>query len=122
MRFGAPMATSSLTRLILLLLTSVNQRLPSGPAVIPPGQALAVGAVKSVAVPAAVMRPMLPLTLLPSVNQRLPSAPAVIRLGPLFAVGTGNSVTVPAVVMRPILLLLPSVNQRLPSGPAVIPP
>ena len=65
----------------------MNQRLPSGPAVIPSGPLLAVmRCVNSVMVPAGVIRPI----LLPvySVNQRLPSGPAVIPAGPLLAVGS----------------------------------
>ena len=55
---------------------SVNQRLPSGPAVIPVGAALPVGTVNSVSTPAVVMLPI----LFPecSLNQTLPSGPDVI--------------------------------------------
>ena len=73
---------------------SVNQRLPSGPAVMPCGLLLAVSAAaNSVMVPAGVIRPI----LLPpsSVNQRLPSGPAVIRRAAVRR-GDGNSVTTPA--------------------------
>src|ERR1700686_2230695 len=71
---------------------SVNQRLPSGPAVIPRRTLLAVGMGYSVIVPLGVMRPILPIL---SVNQRLPSGPAVISVGVLWAVGMGNSVIIP---------------------------
>ncbi len=62
---------------ILLAPSSVNQRLPSGPAVIPSGPELAVGMVNSVM--AWVVGLIIPIALPPdSVNQRLPSGPAVI--------------------------------------------
>ena len=69
----------------------MNQRLPSGPAVIPMGWALAVGTGNSVM--AWVAGLIIPI-LLPhaSVNQRLPSGPAVIPSGLALAVGTANSV------------------------------
>ena len=98
---------------------SVNQRLPSLPAVIPHGAAFGVIVANSVITPCGVMRPILLVDR--SVNQRLPSGPLVIPHGfapalrPLL-----NSVTTPVGVMRPILLDADSVNQRLPSGPAVI--
>src|SRR5579871_3339806 len=77
---------------------SVNQRLPSGPATIPNGPALAVGVANSLK--AWVVGLIIPIwltaswVLLPrlnSVNQRLPSGPAVIPLGPALAVGVANS-------------------------------
>src|SRR5437763_734208 len=82
---------------ILLPPCSVNQRLPSGPAVIPSGPLPYVGRGNSVIMPLVLMRPI----LLPSgsVNQRLPSGPAVIPHGPLADVGTGNSVMFPAGVV-----------------------
>src|SRR5262249_39060484 len=100
---------------------SVNQRLPSGPAVIPSGRLLAVMPVaNSVTTPAGVIRSI--RSLLSSVNQRLPSGPAVIPLGTLSVViPVANSVTAPAGVTRPTRWPFDSVNQRLPSGPAVIP-
>src|SRR2546427_436020 len=83
---------SDVMRPILLPLTSVNQRLPSGPAVIPVRTLSAVGIGNSVIVPLGLMRPiLLPLS---SVNQRLPSGPAVIPYRTL-TVGTRNSVIVP---------------------------
>src|SRR5262249_55604905 len=68
--------------------SSVNQRLPSGPAVISAG-ALAVvrPAENSVMTPAVVIRPM----AWRSVNQRLPSGPRVIPMGWPLVVGMPNS-------------------------------
>src|SRR6266581_341096 len=92
-------------RPMLFPLNSVNQRLPSGPAVMPKGLLSPVGMENSpVTTPAGVMRPI----LFPeySVNQRLPSGPAVMPRGKVEAVGMGNSVMVPAAaqagaVLRP---------------------
>src|SRR4051794_35958915 len=58
---------------------SVNQRLPSGPVVSPPGALLGVGTRNCVIAPAGVIR----ATTLPmaSVNQRLPSGPALMTAG-----------------------------------------
>ena len=59
---------------------SVNQRLPSGPAVIPRGWDLAVGMGNSVM--AWVVGLIIPILPAPSsVNQRLPSGPVVIPQG-----------------------------------------
>src|SRR5579885_433410 len=110
---------------------SVNQRLPSGPAVMSQGalsgRPSALGTANSVMVPLGVMRPiLLPPMQNPfesrahSVNQRLPSGPAVMPKDPLLGVGRANSVMVPLGVMRPIWWPGYSVNQRLPSGPAVM--
>ena len=99
---------------------SVNQRLPSAPATISEGAALARMPVEnSVMTPAVVIRPIrLPSC---SANQRLPSGPRVIPSGELPGERPAeNSVTTPAVVIRPIRLRPGSVNQRLPSGPATI--
>src|ERR1700731_3351421 len=74
-----------------ILLNSVNQRAPSGPAAIPP-DTLAVGGENSVMTPAVVIRPIL-LLMFSSANQRAPSGPAVIPMGSLLAVGIANSVT-----------------------------
>src|SRR5260221_581293 len=110
-------------RPILFPSSSVNQRLPSGPAVMPNGLQpnlcpQVVGRGNKVELPAVVMRPM----LFPKakVNHRLPSGPAVMPKGPKLFVETWNSVTLPLGVMRPIMPTLYSVNQRLPSGPAVM--
>src|SRR2546428_12924546 len=95
---GGPAKT---TRPILLLLDSVNQRLPSAPSVIPIGPLPGVATANSVMSPVGVIRP----TLLPqdSVNQRLPSGPAVMPCGPRVELGgrrslnrRGNSVITPA--------------------------
>jgi hypothetical protein len=80
---------------------SVNQRLPSGPAVMPKGLLLAVGTVNSVTVPLVVIRPI--LLLLSSVNHNFPSGPVAMLTGSLLAVRPVNSVTVPLVVICPIL-------------------
>src|SRR5271157_3784973 len=114
-------AEETVTRPIRSPLTSVNQRLPSGPAVISSGPLLGVmPALNSVTVPPGVIRPI--RSPLASVNQRLPSGPAVIPRGSLLGVMPAlNSVTVPPGVIRPIRSPENSVNQRLPSGPAVIP-
>src|SRR5437899_832499 len=104
-------------RPIALLLDSVNQRLPSGPLVIPDGKLLSVGRGNSVTFPSGVMRPM--LSPLDSVNQRLPSGPGVIPCGSPW-VGRENSAITPAGVILPMALLPDSVNQRLLSGPGVI--
>src|SRR5579863_6776469 len=61
---------------------SVNQRLPSDPAVILERKVFAEGNENSVILPDAVMRPMDdPPFCIISVNQRLPSGPAVIPRG-----------------------------------------
>ena len=140
---------SRVSRPIWLPRASVNQRLPSGPAMIPPGTLLAVGTANSVIAPEGVIRPI--WLLRASVNQRLPSGPALMTAGTLpdvridwridvkvggkvggkiggkgiggkeiGGVGSANSVMLPAVVIRPIRLPPASVNQRLPSGPVVI--
>src|SRR5690349_19826296 len=70
---------------------SVNQRLPSGPVVMPTGLAMAVGMENSVMVPFGVLRPILLALLQYSVNQRLPSGPSVMPYGCELAVGMGNS-------------------------------
>src|SRR5260370_8245108 len=68
---------------------SVNQSLPSGPAVMPSGRLAGTG--NKVMLPLGVMRPIAPAL---SVNQRLPSGPAVMPKA--VPEGTLNSVTVPA--------------------------
>src|SRR5579871_1219060 len=67
---------------------SVNQRLPSGPLVMPIALS-PCGRGNSVSFPAGVMRPIWPF----SPNQRLPSGPVVICVG---SFGAANSVMVPA--------------------------
>jgi hypothetical protein len=115
---GNSVTTPEVILPILFPAYSVNQRLPSGPVVIPNGWLPAVGTRNSVGAPPSVRPILLPRA---SVNQTLPSGPGAIPTGPLKRVGTGVSVITPAVVMRPILLPLDSANQRLPSGPAAIP-
>lgn len=108
--------------------SSVNQILPSRPAVISAGLPLAGN---SSLTPCVVIRPM---TLTagtgcaaprkpghPRVYHRFPSGPAAITPGPQEEGDRENSVSMPFTVIRPILLALVSVNQRLPSGPATIP-
>src|SRR5579871_2931586 len=117
----------SVRRSILLPCCSVNQRLPSGPTVIPMGKPPEVGIGNRAISPSGVRRPIAPVVL--SVNQRLPSVPAAIPLGRPPGTGEGNSVTCPPGVMRPIALPVQepgapskhSVNQRFLSGPTVIP-
>src|SRR6266568_3243481 len=82
-------------RPMLLPPNSVNQRAPSGPAVMPAGSLLAVGTANSVTTPAVVMRPILSADTADSVNQRAPSGPAVMPTGLLLAVGTANSRILP---------------------------
>src|SRR5438132_41738 len=75
------------TRLVLF---SVNQTLPSGPAVIPSGWLLALGVTYSVM--RCVTGLMVAMRLLVfSVNQTLPSGPAAMPPGELLAVSSGNS-------------------------------
>src|SRR5262249_35184988 len=98
---------------------SVNQTLPSGPAVseLIVANWSAIGNVANS--PAGVTRPMAaPVVISPVPNQRLPSGPAV--MGPAECKGVANSVTWPLGVMRPTSPLNGSVNQTLPSGPAAM--
>src|SRR5205814_2313558 len=103
-------------RPILLVLFPVNQRLPSGPAVILKDSLPVVG--NSVMVPLVVI---CPIWFEAPVNQRLQSGTDVMPTGYLLLVGMGYSVMVPLGVMRPIWFPPYSVYQRLPSGPFVIP-
>src|SRR6266536_5921868 len=97
------MTPAVVNRPILLLMLTVKQRAPSGPAVIPlRSLGLEVGTRNSVMTPPVVIRPILGP---PSVNQRAPSDPAVMALALANAVGMVNSVMTPAVVIRPISLL-----------------
>src|SRR5215472_8265386 len=122
---GVGMANSVITpsgviRPMLLPRSSVNQRFPSGPAVISHGAERGVGTVNSLIWP--VLGSMRP-TRLPgiSVNHRFPSGPAVITRGCPPAV-TGNSATAPvAGISRAtapaVAAFRRSVNQTLPSDP-----
>src|SRR5260370_10716645 len=88
-------------RPILFPPLSVNQTLPSGPAVIPSGELLCVGVGNVVMLPLGVMRP---ISLPPSsANQTLPSGPAVMPLGKLAG---ENSVMVPTTAQAGALLRL----------------
>src|SRR5438552_52127 len=101
---------------------AVNQRLPSGPVVIPVGPAPPL-VLNAMSVPVGVIRPI--RSALVSANHRLPSGPAVMPVVPV-AIAAPNSVTVPSVVICPILVGglngrgSTSVNHKLPSGPAVM--
>src|SRR5712692_10986992 len=100
------MTPPGVMRPILFPKFSVNQRLPSGPAVMMRGLVSRVEGERvwysPVTAPLVVMRPILSDN--DSQNQRLPSGPAAIPRELLLAVGIGNSpVMTPLVVMRPIL-------------------
>ena len=95
----------------------VNQRLPSGPAVMSCGL-LMVACVKLLTTPAVVMRPSELFVVF--VNHRAPSGPTVISLGCEIPVPV-NFVTAPSGETRPMELLAPLANQMAPSGPSVRP-
>src|SRR5262245_28658421 len=80
---------------------SVNQRLPSGPAVISKDVVKLMGSWNSVKAPDGVICPILPGP--DSVNQRLglPVGPAVMPQGMLEAVGIVNSVMLAVAPARP---------------------
>src|SRR5215831_5941672 len=121
---GVGMANSVITpsgviRPMLLPRISVNQRFPSGPAVISHGAERGVGTGNSVSTASGVMRPIRFPGI--SVNHTFPSGPAVITSGCPPAV-TGYSVTAPVDgVSRPIApapaVVRRSVNHTLPSDP-----
>src|SRR2546427_11205911 len=95
---------SDVMRPILLPLTSVNQRLPSGPAAI---SLRKLGTGNSVMVPLGLMRPILLAAC--SVNQGWPCGAKVMRVGLRAPRGTqkmgrGNSGMVPLGLMRTILV------------------
>src|SRR5262249_1957962 len=92
----------------------VNQRLPSGPVVMPLATSVA-GKENSVILPLGVMRPMV---LPASVNHRFPSGPAAISPEPDRTVGKANVVITPSGVTRPIVSA--ASYHKLPSGPVVI--
>ena len=87
-RGNSVMVPSVAMRPILWPLFSTNQRLPSGPSVMPSGEAAAVGTGNSVKTPAGVMRPILFLPC--SVNQRLPSGPEVMNWASRWRWGWGT--------------------------------
>jgi hypothetical protein len=100
---------------------SVNQRLPSGPAMMPWSPAAAVGTANFVIAPAVVMRP---IWLLPaSVNQRLPSGPtAMSGRWPLVVTGNSARTSLPSWLgmTRPTTAAPPpseATSQTLASGP-----
>src|SRR4051794_39207191 len=99
-----------------------NQRLPSGPAVIPlmRVEKKSPDAGNVVTTPAGVIRPI-DAGGPPLVNHRLPSGPVVMASGLAMPVPTKYDTT-PAGVIRPIEFESLLVNQMLPSGPAVMPP
>ena len=112
------MTPAVVIRPILLASSSVNQRLPSGPAAIPAGRCRPVGMGNSVMTPAVVIRPIwLPRFGEPEVAVR----PGRDTSWSAAGRGDRESVMTPAVVIRPIWLHADSVNQRLPSGPAAMP-
>ena len=114
-------------RPISLLPYSVNQRFPSGPAVMIRGFSPGVGSWNSVTVPEGVMRPMALPPGPVSVNHMFPSGPAVMEYGIDPAVTpVRNSVIAPSMVTRAIpaldgALSAFSATHMLPSGPAAIP-
>src|SRR3989442_7646982 len=73
---GATGGPAKTTRPILLLLDSVNQRLPSAPSVIPIGPLPGVGTADSVMSAVGAIRPT--LFAQDSVNYKMPSGPAVL--------------------------------------------
>src|SRR5437868_3190848 len=86
-RANSVVAPEVVIRPIVLLLSAVNQRLPSCPAAMPPADTVlppAMPPANSVMAPEVVIRPILPLS---SVNQRLPSGPAAMPNGLLAKPG-----------------------------------
>src|SRR2546421_11765714 len=89
-----------------ILRPSQNQRLPSGPAVIPMEKEFVANG-NSVIEPPGVIRPIFASTVLVMlwVNQILPSGPtarsSMTEAGMAELTGTGNSVATPAGVIRP---------------------
>src|SRR5258708_1294572 len=74
-------AINLVTRPILLVSCSQNQRSPSGPEVIPFGVLVAEGIGSSVMTPSVVIRPILLAPASRSANQRAPSEPATMPHG-----------------------------------------
>ena len=108
-------------RLILLVVGTENQTLPSPPAVMSPAAAVML---KIVIAPAGVTRPTCQGFVVDAVfvtmNQRLPSGPAVIPVALANWLGMENPVNTPAGVARPTSAADPP-NQRLPSAPVAMP-
>src|SRR5207253_657912 len=94
---------------------SVNQMLPSGPAVIPVGGTFGENAPAVRPVPNEVTVPVMSIRLIAlapwSTNHMLPSGPAVMAPGEVMPVVVG--------VMVPMVPLPNPVNHRLPSGPTM---
>src|SRR5207302_5644762 len=111
----APAGVIRPTLAFSVVIVSVNQRLPSGPAVMAKGK-LPAGRLNGVTVPLGVMRSMLPRS---STNHKLPSGPRVMPAG--IAPGTANSTAAPSGEIRPTFPANSSVNQTFPSGPFVMP-
>ena len=105
--------------MVPVLLTSVNQILPSGPAVIAKPQVM-LGSGDSVTEPEMAIRATLQELALVSVNQMLPSDPAAIPEANWVPRGNGKYVITPALVTAPIRQPAASTNQTLPSGPKEI--
>src|ERR1039458_141810 len=89
---------------MVLLFWPVNQRAPSGPAVIHPGGLSSPDCtapeVESTTVNAGGVA-VVPVQILALQIHRLPSAPAVMQLGALSATGMSNKVTTPDISSRP---------------------
>jgi hypothetical protein len=98
----------------------MNQRAPSGPAVMPAGTTM-LGSVYVVTVPLVVIRPMAPAPARPVVNHSAPSGPAAIQSAEPMQMPVKNvkGIVPLAVVSRPIDP--EPVNHSAPSGPATIP-
>ena len=94
---------------------TANQRLPSGPAVIPYGPAK--GEIETgnslIACVDGLISPICCGPLLHSVNQRLPSGPAVIEMGRSLVLGSANSLM--AWVVGLIIPILPTRELREPN-------
>src|SRR5262249_48039041 len=130
--FSISGASGGFSRATWLPLTSVNQRWPSGPGVIPLGEALARypgGGGTGNSVTQNGSRGTTRATLsLPTVNQRFPSGPLVMAIGWLSASGSSRICGGSLGVTRQILpmsseqctVVLVPTTQRLPSGPSVM--
>src|SRR3982074_2122498 len=105
---------------------SVNQRLPSGPTVMPaiPAPVPLAAWVSLTWTPAVVISPILPPLAPCSVNQRLPFGPDAMESGMRVGTVIGNVVaTVPGAAlgsMVPMVALPKLVNHMRPSGPATM--
>src|SRR5579859_2027331 len=112
-------ATSVITPAVVIrpmLMPHLNQRLPSGPLTIPPGEHPGeIG--YSVITPDVVALPIFCVEY--SVNHRLPSGPVVTVLPPMPPEGKGYSVMTPAFVI--LAIWANSTNHTLLSGPRVNP-